>query len=219
MNEIQKNIDGWEGKDIGQCCNEFIMEGTLVKVGAKHERHIFLFDGLLISCKANHGQSRLPGYSNTEYRLKEKIMMRKVHIVDKDDTCEYRHAFELVSKDENCITFAAKSAEEKNNWMAALISLQYRSTLDRMLDAVLLQEENEQPLRLPSPNVYCFAVEDSEENIVFEDSLQSRNGIPMIKGGTVVKLIERLTYHMYAGIFAFLIEGFTMHLGTWWTGG
>nr|XP_056707620.1 son of sevenless homolog 2 [Euleptes europaea] len=198
MNEIQKNIDGWEGKDIGQCCNEFIMEGTLVKVGAKHERHIFLFDGLLISCKANHGQSRLPGYSSTEYRLKEKIIMRKVHIVDKDDTCECKHAFELVSKDENCITFAAKSVEEKNNWMAALISLQYRSTLDRMLDVVLLQEENEQPLRLPSPSVYRFAVKDSEENIVFEDSLQSRNGIPMIKGGTVVKLIERLTYHMYA---------------------
>ncbi|XP_013918147.1 PREDICTED: son of sevenless homolog 2 [Thamnophis sirtalis] len=198
MNEIQKNIDGWEGKDIGQCCNEFIMEGTLARVGAKHERHVFLFDGLMISCKANHGQSRLPGYSNAEYRLKEKIIMRKVHIVDKDDTCEYKNAFELVSKDENSFIFAAKSAEEKNNWMAALISLQYRSTLDRMLDAVLLQEENEQPLRLPSPSIYRFAVEDSEENIVFEDNLQSRNGIPIIKGGTVVKLIERLTYHMYA---------------------
>ncbi|XP_033015952.1 son of sevenless homolog 2 isoform X1 [Lacerta agilis] len=198
MNEIQKNIDGWEGKDIGQCCNEFIMEGTLARVGAKHERHVFLFDGLMISCKANHGQSRLPGYSNAEYRLKEKIVMRKVHIVDKDDTCEYKNAFELVPKDENSFMFAAKSSEEKNNWMAALISLQYRSTLDRMLDAVLLKEENEQPLRLPSPSVYRFAVEDSEENIVFEDNLQSRNGIPMIKGGTVVKLIERLTYHMYA---------------------
>uniref|UniRef100_A0A452HJG3 Uncharacterized protein n=1 Tax=Gopherus agassizii TaxID=38772 RepID=A0A452HJG3_9SAUR len=198
MNEIQKNIDGWEGKDIGQCCNEFIMEGALTRIGAKHERHIFLFDGLLISCKTNHGQSRLPGYSNTEYRLKEKIIMRKMQIIDKDDTCEYKHAFELASKDENSLVFAAKSAEEKNNWMAALISLQYRSTLDRMLDSVLLQEENEQPLRLPSPNVYRFVVEDSEENIVFEDNLQSRNGIPIIKGGTVVKLIERLTYHMYA---------------------
>ncbi|XP_070605115.1 son of sevenless homolog 2 [Erythrolamprus reginae] len=198
MNEIQKNIDGWEGKDIGQCCNEFIMEGTLARVGAKHERHVFLFDGLMIGCKANHGQSRLPGYSNAEYRLKEKIIMRKVHIVDKDDTCEYKNAFELVPKDENSFIFAAKSAEEKNNWMAVLISLQYRSTLDRMLDAVLLQEENEQPLRLPSPSIYRFAVEDSEENMVFEDNLQSRNGIPIIKGGTVVKLIERLTYHMYA---------------------
>ncbi|XP_010002657.1 PREDICTED: son of sevenless homolog 2 [Chaetura pelagica] len=164
MNEIQKNIDGWEGKDIGQCCNEFIMEGGLTKIGAKHERHIFLFDGLMISCKTNHGQSRLPGYSNAEYRLKEKIIMRKIQIIDKDDTPEYKHAFELVSKDENSILFAAKSAEEKSNWMAALISLQYRSTLDRMLDAVLLQEENEQPLRLPSPNVYRFVVEDSEDN-------------------------------------------------------
>ncbi|XP_058594963.1 son of sevenless homolog 2 isoform X4 [Neofelis nebulosa] len=198
MNEIQKNIDGWEGKDIGQCCNEFIMEGPLTRIGAKHERHIFLFDGLMISCKPNHSQSRLPGYSSAEYRLKEKFVMRKIQICDKEDTCECKHAFEIVSKDENSIIFAAKSAEEKNNWMAALISLHYRSTLDRMLDSVLLKEENEQPLRLPSPEVYRFVVKDSEENIVFEDNLQSRSGIPIIKGGTVVKLIERLTYHMYA---------------------
>uniref|UniRef100_A0A2K6MLL3 SOS Ras/Rho guanine nucleotide exchange factor 2 n=1 Tax=Rhinopithecus bieti TaxID=61621 RepID=A0A2K6MLL3_RHIBE len=198
MNEIQKNIDGWEGKDIGQCCNEFIMEGPLTRIGAKHERHIFLFDGLMISCKPNHGQTRLPGYSSAEYRLKEKFVMRKIQICDKEDTCECKHAFELVSKDENSVVFAAKSAEEKNNWMAALISLHYRSTLDRMLDSVLLKEENEQPLRLPTPEVYRFVVKDSEENIVFEDNLQSRSGIPIIKGGTVVKLIERLTYHMYA---------------------
>ncbi|MEE6492316.1 hypothetical protein FKM82_016544 [Ascaphus truei] len=198
MNEIQKNIDGWEGKDIGQCCNEFIMEGSLTRVGAKHERHIFLFDGLMISCKTNHGQSRIPGYNTAEYRLKEKFIMRKVQINDREDTCECKHAFELVSKDENSIVFAAKTAEEKNNWMAALISLQYRSTLDRMLDSVLIREENEQPLRLPTPEVYCFVEEDSEENIVFEDNVQSRSGIPIIKGGTVVKLIERLTYHMYA---------------------
>ncbi|XP_048456064.1 son of sevenless homolog 2 [Rhincodon typus] len=198
MNEIQKNIDGWEGKDIGQCCNEFIMEGTLTRVGAKHERHIFLFDGLMISCRINHGQSRLPGCSNVEYRLKEKFLMRKVKIIDKDNSGECKHAFEILSKDENSVIFAAKSAEDKNNWMAALISLQYRSTLERMLDTVLLHEAKEQPLRLPSPDVYNFAEEDSEENIVFEESVQAKSGIPIIKGGSVLKLIERLTYHMYA---------------------
>ncbi|XP_066481412.1 son of sevenless homolog 1 isoform X2 [Tiliqua scincoides] len=198
MNEIQKNIDGWEGKDIGQCCNEFIMEGTLTRVGAKHERHIFLFDGLMICCKSNHGQPRLPGASNAEYRLKEKFFMRKVQINDKDDTNEYKHAFEIILKDENSVVFAAKSAEEKNNWMAALISLQYRSTLERMLDATMLQEEKEEQMRFPSPEVYRFAEPDSEENIVFEENMQPKSGIPIIKAGTVVKLIERLTYHMYA---------------------
>uniref|UniRef100_H3DPU3 Son of sevenless homolog 2 (Drosophila) n=1 Tax=Tetraodon nigroviridis TaxID=99883 RepID=H3DPU3_TETNG len=191
MNEIQKSIDGWEGKDIGQCCSEFILEGPLIRAGAKHERHNFLFDGLMISCKANQS-SRLPGAgSGAEYRLKEKFVLRKVRIVDREDSAELRHAFELMGKEENCVVFCARTAEEKAAWMAALVTLQYRSTLDRMLDTVLQHEEQEHPLRLPSP-------EDSEENIVFEDKVQSKRGIPIIKAGTVVKLIERLTYHMYA---------------------
>ncbi|KAM8878172.1 son of sevenless homolog 1 [Spinachia spinachia] len=200
MNEIQKNIDGWEGKDIGQCCNEFIMEGTLTRVGAKHERHIFLFDGLMICCKSNHGPPRLPGAGSTaEYRLKEKFFMRKVQINDKDDKeGEYRHAFEIILKDGNSVVFAAKSAEEKNGWMAALISLQYRSTLERMLDSAMMQEEKEEQMRLPAAEVYRFAEPDSEENVVFEENVQSKSGIPIVKAGTVLKLIERLTFHMYA---------------------
>ncbi|XP_031703158.1 son of sevenless homolog 2 isoform X1 [Anarrhichthys ocellatus] len=198
MNEIQKSIDGWEGKDIGQCCSEFILEGPLARAGAKHERHNFLFDGLMISCKANQS-SRLPGSgSGAEYRLKEKFVLRKIRIVDREDSVDLRHAFELIGKDENCAVFCARTAEEKAAWMAGLVTLQYRSTLDRMLDTVLQHDEQAHPLRLPSPEVYRFAVQDSEENIVFEDKVQSKTGIPIIKAGTVVKLIERLTYHMYA---------------------
>ncbi|NP_001334612.1 son of sevenless homolog 2 [Danio rerio] len=198
MNDIQKSIDGWEGKDIGQCCSQFILEGALLRAGAKHERHNFLFDGLMISCKANQS-SRLPGAgSGAEFRLKEKFVLRKYRIVDREDSPEFRHAFELVGREESGAVFSARSAEEKSAWMAALVTLQYRPTLDRMLDTVLHREEQAQPLRLPSPDVYRFAIQDSEENIVFEEGAQSKTGIPIIKAGTVVKLIERLTYHMYA---------------------
>lgn len=198
MNDIQKSIDGWEGKDIGQCCSQFILEGALLRAGAKHERHNFLFDGLMISCKANQS-SRLPGAgSGAEFRLKEKFVLRKYRIVDREDSPEFRHAFELVGREESGAVFSARSAEEKSAWMAALVTLQYRPTLDRMLDTVLHREEQAQPLRLPSPDVYRFAIQDFEENIVFEEGAQSKTGIPIIKAGTVVKLIERLTYHMYA---------------------
>uniref|UniRef100_A0A673N9H6 Son of sevenless homolog 2-like n=1 Tax=Sinocyclocheilus rhinocerous TaxID=307959 RepID=A0A673N9H6_9TELE len=198
MNDIQRSIDGWEGRDIGQCCSQFIMEGALLRAGAKHERHNFLFDGLMISCKANQS-SRLPGAgSGAEFRLKEKFVLRKYRIVDREDSPEFRHAFELVGREESGAVFSARSAEEKSAWMAALVTLQYRPTLDRMLDTVLHHEEQAQPLRLPSPDVYRFAIQDSEENIVFEERAQRKTGIPIIKAGTVVKLIERLTYHMYA---------------------
>jgi len=44
-----------------------------------------------------------------------------------------------------------------------------------------------------------FAEEDSENNIVFEKREGSASAIPQIKGGTLLKLVERLTHHKYAG--------------------
>ena len=43
-----------------------------------------------------------------------------------------------------------------------------------------------------------FAEEDSEDNIVFEDNQYRSAESPLIKGGIITKLVERLTYHMYA---------------------
>ncbi|XP_041468105.1 son of sevenless homolog 2-like isoform X1 [Lytechinus variegatus] len=203
MNEIQKNIEGWEGRDISELCNEFIMEGNVGKVHTgknkkpNTERHIFLFDSMIVCCKVNTRRS--VSSSSPEYRFKERYYLRKIKVVDKHDGDDVKNSFEIEVKDSpQTIVFFAKSAEEKTSWMEALITLLHRSTLERMLDTILQQEEASQPLRLPSPEEYCFVEEDSPDNIVFEEGQKSMAGVPLIKGGTLLKLIERLTYHKYA---------------------
>ncbi|KAG8175655.1 hypothetical protein JTE90_006830 [Oedothorax gibbosus] len=200
MNDLQRSIDGWEGKDIGQCCNDFVMDGILGKVGSGGrrltERQVFLFDGLMVLCKPNNKRSSVTG-PVAEFRLKEKYYLRKIEIIDKDDTDELKNAFEIAPRDQLHIVLFTKTAEEKSNWMAHLIMLNTKSMLERTLDSILLDEEKKHPLRLPTVDKYKFAVEDSESNIIFEEN-KSKAGVPIIKGATLTKLVERLTYHMYA---------------------
>lgn len=200
MNELQKSIDGWEGKDIGQCCSEVVMDGVLGKVGSGGrrltERHVFLFDGLVILCKPNSKRSSVTGLAG-EFRLKERYLLRKIEVIDKEDGEELKNQFEIAPRDQPHIVLFAKTPEEKCNWMANLIMLTTRSMLERSLDSILQDEEKKHPLRLPSPTRYRFSEEDSETNIIFEEN-KSNAGVPLIKGATLLKLVERLTYHMYA---------------------
>eukprot|EP00795_Rhopilema_esculentum_P002542 gene2542-737_t len=201
LNEIQKNIDGWEGKDICQCTSEFLKEGPLWKIvpGGKKgatDRFMFLFDSLLVLTKQNARHS-LPGLTGAEYRLKEKFFLRKVEIKDLEDSDEYTNAFEILPKEQPPCVMFCKTGEEKNEWMAILLTLLYRSTLDRMLDAILVSEGQLSQNQWKIPDQYCFAVEDSDGNIVFEEGQEDR-AVPVLKGGTLLKLIERLTYHKYA---------------------
>ncbi|MCP9264846.1 Son of sevenless-like protein 1 [Dirofilaria immitis] len=212
IQEIQRSIELWEGKEIGYRCAEVIKEGdllllrsgplssadTLKKNKGTTMRHTFLFDHLLVFCKTL--RSSKP--EKPLYKFKDKVLIRKTDIFDLKDTEELQNAFKIASRPithgrgDNCswILFC-RTPEEKTSWMCDLVKIQAKSSLDRMLDASLKEEEKRVPLILPIPNQYRFADQDCDENIVFEDYTSS-SGIPVVKHGTVLKLVERLTYHL-----------------------
>ncbi|VDM41186.1 unnamed protein product [Toxocara canis] len=256
IQEIQRSIELWEGKEIGYTCAEVIREGDLLMVrpgvlptsemikkgrGAT-DRHLFLFDHLLVLTKIH--RSSKP--EKPLYKYKGKVLIRKTDIFDLSDTegysillrlffvkiihkhdcvllyfssdkviivalqadnifysSELQNAFKIESRSsgrDGAVTSSwilfCKSAEEKTSWMSDLVMIQTKSLLDRMLDSSLKEEEKRIPLIIPGPDQYRFVDVDCDENIVFEDYTSS-SGIPVVKHGTVLKLIERLTYPLY----------------------
>ncbi|KAG8039756.1 hypothetical protein G9C98_000485 [Cotesia typhae] len=183
--ELQKTVDGWDQRDIGQCCNEFIREDMLRKVASNGrrltERRALLFDGLLVLCKPSGGK---------------RVSVTVAAVGVGGGHPNHQGELRLKERDHPNVILVAKSVEDKNSWMADLVMLNTKSMLERTLDSILLDEERKHPLRLPPPHLYIFAEQDCSDNIVLE--ARENGGVPLIKGATLNKLVERLTYHIYA---------------------
>ncbi|XP_028165166.1 protein son of sevenless [Ostrinia furnacalis] len=208
-NELARIVDNWDARDIGQCCNEFIREDTLSKIGPGKriaERRAYLFDGLLLLCKpvtslvsVNSGGISTGAGGSQQLKLKEKLHIRKLELHDRPDTEDNRHLIELCPRAGAAVLLSCGSCAEKRHWMCDLVMLNTKPMLDRSLDSILLDLEKRHPLQLPPVSLYRFAVPDSPDNIMLEEP-QRNNAPPLIKGATLLKLVERLTYHIYADL-------------------
>ncbi|GBP87738.1 Protein son of sevenless [Eumeta japonica] len=195
-NELARLVEHWDTRDIGQCCNEFIREDTLSKIGPGRrvaERRAYLFDGLLVLCKpmpatvgGAGGVGNTAAGAPTQLKLKEKLQIRKIDVHDRPDTEELKNCVELAPRCGPPVVVSCASCTEKRAWLCDLVMLNTKPMLDRTLDSILL----------PPPHLYRFAVPDSPDNLVLEE--RAGGGAPLIKGATLLKLVERLTYHIYA---------------------
>ncbi|CAH1286885.1 unnamed protein product [Chrysodeixis includens] len=69
-----------------------------------------------------------------QLKLKEKLHIRKLELVDRPDTDEGRHMVELCPRVGPAVLLACASCAEKRHWMCDLVMLNTKPMLDRFLD-------------------------------------------------------------------------------------
>ncbi|TKR86457.1 hypothetical protein L596_011048 [Steinernema carpocapsae] len=207
LQDIQRSIEGWQGREIRHKCSRLVKEGVLLKgrqanhisKSSKTDRYVFLFDNLLVLCKPKKSDR------NHGYKFKSKFEVRKTDIYDIPNSEDSQHAFRIVAtapahgdyQESTEIILYCRTTEEKYSWLSAIVDIHTRSLLDRRLEAYNKEEEKRIPLEIPDPDQYRFAEPDTDDHIIFED-YTSNSGIPVVRAATILKLVERLTYHLYS---------------------
>jgi hypothetical protein len=140
--EWQTTVEGWEGSNITDTCNEMVKQGSLMKIssGNTQERWFFLFDNLLVYCKKNSGMStrrqskKKPTqtvHENFAYTFKGRIPLSKIEIENiEDGTADYHSSGTRVvngwkvhnDAKRKWFVCYSKTKEDKDEWMDAILT-------------------------------------------------------------------------------------------------
>lgn len=119
----QATVEGWEGSNVTDTCNELIKEGPLIKISAGNtqERTFFLFDNLLVYCKKGLLQKSLQfrGRVAVESLDVENIADGTADFHTKGIAVTFGWKVHNIAKNK-WFVLIAKSAEEKQQWMDAI---------------------------------------------------------------------------------------------------
>lgn len=122
----QATVDGWEGSNVTDTCNELVKEGPLIKISAGNtqERFFFLFDNLFVYCK----KSTILG-GKTRLLFRGRIAVESLNVEDlQDGSCDYytngihvTNSWKVNNISKNkWFVLIAKSHEQKQFWMDAI---------------------------------------------------------------------------------------------------
>ncbi|CAF3765255.1 unnamed protein product [Rotaria sordida] len=186
INNWKNLIENWDIKEstplIDSYLKHIVIQNSSSNLITNVDRRAILFSTILCLCKA---------LSNDKWKFKEKIWLRKFNINDQIIIPDHEHVFEIQCDEKNYI-LAARSEQDKFQWLCLLIILQ------RELYNILVNEDAQQVLLTPDPSRYKFCAPNLPTNILIDyhtNDKSSSSSSFIIRGATMEKLIEHLTHH------------------------
>ncbi|XP_050306057.1 uncharacterized protein LOC126743130 isoform X2 [Anthonomus grandis grandis] len=120
----QQRVDNWEGEDLIEVSSQLILQGDVVRVTTSQKPRwtnnvtLFLFDHQIVYCKKDM-------LKRNTYIYKGRIYLDNTKIIDVPDGKDpslhlnYRNAIRIEIRNDNCLVFCCRSAEEKQTWLNA----------------------------------------------------------------------------------------------------
>ncbi|CAF0926343.1 unnamed protein product [Rotaria sordida] len=189
---VLRQNKNWDIKEstplIDSYLKHIVIQNSSSNLITNVDRRAILFSTILCLCKA---------LSNDKWKFKEKIWLRKFNINDQIIIPDHEHVFEIQCDEKNYI-LAARSEQDKFQWLCLLMYIRNKSILQRELYNILVNEDAQQVLLTPDPSRYKFCAPNLPTNILIDyhtNDKSSSSSSFIIRGATMEKLIEHLTHH------------------------